>query len=175
MFVEPLSTSSPLQKYDFYGASVLLEFEPDLDYLGMRVIPKEGYFELGLIVPGYQEIENFGDNMPELFDFQWRYRTSASSGSRQSLMSGFASRFHNAAILCYPANRAREAILQLMLIAMVTVKDVPRIRKLIKKQAARFPAVYAAQFVDECFFALKQRPEEAITLLRKAVGRIRRS
>ena len=56
----------PLQRYDFYGSSVLLEFETDLNYLGMCIIPKAGHFEVGLVVPGYQEVEAHGDNTPEL-------------------------------------------------------------------------------------------------------------
>ena len=141
----------------------------------MCVIPQEGHFEIGLIVPGYQEVEAYGDNLPELVQFQWRYRTANASGSRQALMSGFASRLHNAATLCYPAKRAREAILQLVIISLLTVNDVPRIRKLLKKQAARFSTIYASWFLDECLSALRLPMAEAIPALRQAVERARHS
>ena len=165
----------PLQRYDFYGSSVLLEFESDLNYIGMCIIPQAGHFEVGLLVPGYQEVEAYGDSTPELVQFQWRYRTANASGSRQGLMSGFASRLRNAATLCYPAKRAREAVLQLYIISLLTVNDVPRIRNLLKKQAARFPTIYKSWFLNECLGALRLPIQEAISSLRQAVGRARHS
>ena len=47
-----------LKRHDFYGESVILEYEADLGYLGMVIVPVNGSFELALSVPGTARLSN---------------------------------------------------------------------------------------------------------------------
>ena len=65
-----------LWEYSFYGSTILLEFECDLAYLGMDIVPTRRAFELAMSVPGYAELEDYtGAQTPRLFTEKWRYRS----------------------------------------------------------------------------------------------------
>ena len=157
----------------FYGETVVLEFEPDFSYLGLRILPTGHSFHLEVIVPGYAEIENSYPFQPKIVSERWRYRTAMSSGSARGLLSGFESRLHTAARFGRPASRAREAVAKLVTIAVVTGQDTRLLRRVLKKHGMKHPHAYSAQFRKALLNAIKLPGQRAIHACRLAVGTAR--
>ena len=152
---------------------MILEYESDFGYLGLRIIPTDPGFHLEFTVPGYEEVENSYPYAPALLQQRWRYRTTQPSGSAKGLLTGFESRLHSAARLATPTSRACEAIAKLITVALVTGHDTLLIKRILMKQGTRYPHVYAKAFHAELMHALKQPRTMAIRECQQAVGRAR--
>ena len=154
---------------------MLLEFESDLAYLGMVIIPKRCNFEVGMQVPGYDEIEESTDSITSLRYSQWRYRTTNSVGSRKGLVSGFECRLHHAARLTHPHRQGQEAIAKILAIAVLTGQGSGILKRIVRKHSAKYPAIYNKWLRDWCYEALCKPTPECISMLRRAVARARRT
>ena len=73
-----------------YGATVTLEFEGDLRYLGLELGPRGPIFHIGLLVPGYSELDSGG-----LYHERWRYRTPFAAASCKPNIAGIVTRLHS--------------------------------------------------------------------------------
>ena len=152
---------------------MVLEFETDFSYLGLRIIPTGHSFHLEVVVPGYAEIEDSYPFQPKIVLERWRYRTAMSSGSARGLLSGFESRLHTAARFGRPASRAREAFAKLVTIAIATGQNVTMLGRVLKKHGLKHPHVYTASFRRELHAAIKQPKAMALYACRCAVGTAR--
>ena len=159
-----------LFRLDFYGESVLLEFEVGLAYLGMEVVPIVGGYEIAVTVPGYDEIQEWFPLEPRLAKNRWRYRSSSSAGSRKGLWAGFVSRLHNAARYAYPSQRAREATGKLMCIGLLTGQSVTDIRNTVKRLAKAHPHIYKGWLEGALLRALKMPQQQAVYAMQRVVG-----
>ena len=154
----------------FYGETVVLEYEADFGYLGLRIIPTQRSFQLEVIVPGYDEVEGCYPYPPSIYQDKWRYRTSQSAGSMSGLITGFQSRLCNAARYGLPKSRAREAIAKLFVIALITGQDQLLLRRLLKRHRKKFKRVYTDQFAANLKGALGSTRSTAIAMCQKLVG-----
>ena len=162
-----------LRSVNFYGETIVLEFESDFSYLGLRIIPVGRNFDLEIVVPGYEEIESFVLQPPALLTNRWRYRTAVSAGSTKGLLVGFESRLHTAAYFATPTARGREAVTKLLVLALVTGQDMAILGKIVVRHKAKYPLVYAQQFMQVVRGALKMPRESAISRRRQLVGQTR--
>ena len=154
----------------FYGDTVVLEYETDFGYLGMRLVPWNKSYQVEVLVPGYEEVEHAGPYPPTLHSSRWRYRTAASSGSFRGLMTGFESRLHNAARFGVPSSRSREAIAKLYTIAIICGMEIQLLRRSLRRHRRKHPHVYTRQFTEQIASALRNPRPQAIQACRRAVG-----
>ena len=166
---------SQLLQRNFYGSSVDLDFELDLAYLGMTILPRKNNFEIGLSVPGYEEVESNSDDTAVLRYSLWRYRTTRSAGSRQGLFAGFESRLRNAARLTFPSKRGQEAIAKLLACAILTGQNQQLVKQAVIKHGNKYPAIYRGWLGTHCQRALALEKADCISQLRRAVARARRT
>ena len=166
---------SQLLQRNFYGSSVDLDFELDLAYLGMTILPRKHNFQIGLAVPGYEEIESCHDETAVLRYSLWRYRTTRSAGSRRGLFAGFESRLHNAARLAFPPTRGREAIAKLLTIAILTGQDQMLVKQAVTKHSKKYPAIYGTWLGTHCQRAMMLEKHACISQLRRAVAKARQA
>ena len=153
---------------------MLLEFEVGLGYLGMELIPTTRGYQIAYLVPGYSDIEEGTQHSEVLFKSLWRYRTSRSAGSARGLLVGFLSRIHNAARYAYPLSRAREAVAQLVTIALLTGQCKDLLATAVKIFSMRYPHVFSKSFALQLTQAIRLPSQKAVRACRRIVGMARR-
>ena len=163
-----------LTNANFYGESIILEFETKFEHLGLNLVPWGQSFHVEVLVPGYAEVEEFVIYPPALTRFRWRYKSTESAGSLRGIASGFISRLHTAARFGHPRSRGREAVAKLLVLAVLTRQHRPILRQTIKKHCKRYPAVYTAPFRTDVMRSLHLEHDDCISGLRKIVGQSRR-
>ena len=141
---------SELRSHEFYGPPVLLEDEPGMEYLGMRLHMCGEVVEIECVVPGFDCLA--GDVEQGFNEFEhekWTYRTMRSAGTDWSVLSGMAARLHNAVRMAHPKWRAQVAVLKLFGICAYLGYPGPLGMQLMQKHSKRYPKVYASG-VQEC-------------------------
>ena len=159
---------------EFYGDSIVLEYETDLSYLGVQIVCRNGTYELKYMVPGYQDIaaQKRGEKAVQLANEQWRYRSPAAGASQTHTITGLVSRLHLAARMAHPVKNARLAIVQLLAVYVQTDHARSRIWTAIKKQRRRYSKVYSLQFSWFLQHVLGLERCECVWELRKYFGKL---
>ena len=147
-----------LQRPDMYGATVLLEFEPGLDFLGTQLaIDDNGTLQLDFQVNGFDELTTGRADQPtEIIENSWRYRSRHAAASQRMQMVGYTSRLTSAARLAHPVTRARQAIAKIACIMLAYNFDHGLVLNELRRQAKRHKNVYSDQYLsylETCFSA----------------------
>ena len=163
-----------LYDLQMYGSTVILEFEPDLSYLGLELVIRHGSIKLALKVPGYCEILEHGPckEPTDLIREKWRYRSPTAGCSPRNLLAGFASRPHMAARYAFPKRRSQAGVVQLFCVALVVGHTRVELRKLMNKHAKAYPMLYEPWLLRELRQAMITEHEDAVHLLRRCVANL---
>ena len=152
----------------FYGTTVVLEFEKSLQYLGLEVQPKGHTFEMAYVVPGYKELlEAPLEKEPsDLYQEKWRYRSARAGCSDRMKLVGFSSRLHTAARCAFPRHQCRIGILKLVSVAVILGHCNKELLRIIRKQAKAYATVYGDGTLSLLQTALNSDREECMRILR---------
>ena len=102
---------SELRSHEFYGPPVLLEDEPDMEYLGMRLHIRGKEIEIECEVHGFDCLASADERRLNEFEHEkWRCRTMRSAGTDWAVLSGMAARAHIAVRMTHPKWRAQVAV-----------------------------------------------------------------
>ena len=154
-------TPPGIRSLSFYQEPVILEDEPGLDFVGLRLEIVEGQIAATYIVPGFTELADVvtqGSNTQLLNDFAfhfseaWRWRDK--SGSVKAQLSALTCRIHSASLLSFPLRNARAAICQLLALARALGYDRQVLGKVIQTRSKKFKRVFAKPFYNKLVVAL---------------------
>ena len=143
---EKSNLPSKLRSHEFYGPPVLLEDEPGMEYLGMRLHICGKGIEIECEVHGFDCLISEDEREVSEFEHErWRYRTMRSAGTNWSIVSGMAARLHNAVRMAYPKWRAQVAVLKLFGICAFLQYPYRPVMQLMQKHSKQYPKVYTSQ------------------------------
>ena len=151
-----------------YGSTVVLEYENNLRYLGVTLVPRRNAVGLRLQVPGYDELVDHN----ELRDSRWRYRSPKAAASARMNLSGFVTRLHSAAVFGAPTSQAQMATAQLLALMVAIGHPVSNLSAVVCTLGKKFPAVYTDSLVKELAAALQPPRQACLWKLRSLVGRL---
>ncbi len=132
---------SELRSHEFYGPPVLLEDEPDMEHLGMRLHIRGKEIEIECEVHGFDCLASADERRLNEFEHEkWR-----SAGTDWPVLSGMAARLHNAVRMAHPKWRAQVAVLKLFGICAYLRYPCRLVMQLMQKHSRKYPKVYTSE------------------------------
>ena len=156
----------------FYQAPMRLEHEPALDFLGCMVEARGSRLTLDFNVRGFEEIMSQMDSGADepTARGKWRYRSPIAAGSAHRALSGLIGKLRNAARFPFPVQRAKAAILKLIIVAIALGYTPKAMRTVVVGHAQKYKMVYTPQFVLRLTATL--RSTSCIEQLREYLGEV---
>ena len=147
---------------------VVLEPEPDLKFVGVRLELSGTTVSALYVVGGFEEIRVLDSGQLSFHRAEaWRYRSTLSAGSRAVKMAGLLGRLHQAVRLSFPVSRARQGVVQLVAVYLALGHEKDDVKDALERVSKPYKVEFSNNFLEKIVGAMYCAERTAILDLEK--------